>query len=127
MERKLNAFTKHKWRSQPDLGQLNGSMNIDYELHNLCVLSGIKFDIDVFQIIIDLLRLNVNPNTLLDVLRKMATQSSMQKDTEINKKEGTSSTSSADISSSYLHLLGGTPLSKDQKDSRKSRSVSDIL
>ena len=52
MERKLNAFHKHKWRSQPDLGLPN--MNIDNELHNLCALSGVKFDVDVFNIIIDL-------------------------------------------------------------------------
>ena len=91
MERKLNAFTKHKWRSQPDLGQQNGGINIDHELHNFCVLSGVKFDIDVFQIIIELLRLNVNPNTLLDMLRKMTTQSAMQKETESNKKERTTS------------------------------------
>ena len=86
MERKLNAFHKSKSRSQPDLykvtadGKLVSGKNrsIDDELFHLCALSNVRFDVDVFKIMIDLLRLNVNPNTLLDVFRKMASARGMK-------------------------------------------------
>ena len=150
----MNAFTKHKWRSQPDLGlggsATGGVFDADRELHNLSTLSGVKFDYDVFKIIIDLLRLNVNPNTLLDVLRKMAMQSSMQREDTASRhssqtllpkdSDGASSVGSggggkrevggslgsldtASIMSNYSYL-SSTSFSKDK--SRNSRSVSDM-
>ena len=88
MERKLNAIHKSKSKSQPDLYKVSAdgkivytggkSQNIDESLHELAGLSGIHMDKDVFNIVIDLLRLNVNPNTIMDVLRKMAQQSGMR-------------------------------------------------
>ena len=100
MERKINAGTKHKWRSQPDLGAgvpvpSGGGVDIydtDRELHALSTLSGVRFDHEVFKIVADLLRLNVNPNTLLDVLRKMAMQSSQQREDNTNRYSGSSQT-----------------------------------
>lgn len=88
MERKLNAIHKSKSKSQPDLYKVGAdgkviytggkSQNIDDQLHELASLSGINMDVDVFNIVIDLLRLNVNPNTILDVFRKMAQQRGMK-------------------------------------------------
>merc|ERR1711931_71344 len=81
--------------SQSDVGASN-SCNMsetDQELHHLCALAGVKFDPQVFELIIDLLRLNVNPDTLLDVLRKMSTQregSSTTRSSQISKKSQTS-------------------------------------
>ena len=85
MERKLNALHKSKSKSNPDLhklgsntrsaaGQFARVKNTDDELHELCVLSGLKIDVDVFKIVLDLLRLNVNPNTMADVLRNLSQQ-----------------------------------------------------
>lgn len=76
MERKLNAFHKPKSKSQQDL--FKGDKNIDDHLHELATLSGVNFDKEVFNIVIDLLKLNVNPNTILDILKKMAQQKGMR-------------------------------------------------
>nr|XP_012559833.1 mitotic-spindle organizing protein 2 isoform X1 [Hydra vulgaris] len=83
MERKTNAIHKPK-NTQPDLYRVDvdgkviytGGKNksVDEELFELCALSGVKMDIDVFNIVIDLLRTNVNPNTILDVFKKMSNQ-----------------------------------------------------
>ena len=84
MERKLNAIHKTKSRSQPDLFKMgmdirssnsaNRGRSTEDELYELCALSGLKMDIDVFKIIVDLLHLNVNPNTLLEVLKRLSNQ-----------------------------------------------------
>ena len=79
------AAVKAKSRSQPDLYKLTVDVNTktapyvasrvkttDEELFEICSLSGVSLDIDVFKIILDLIRLNVNPNTIADVLKKMA-------------------------------------------------------
>jgi len=73
MERKLNAIHKNKSKSQPDLFK-GGAKSTEDLLYELAALSGVNMDKDVFDIVIDLLRLNVNPNTILDILRKMAQQ-----------------------------------------------------
>lgn len=125
MDRKVNPLVKHKWRSQPDLVH-GGAADIDMELHKLCLLSGVRFNMDVFRIIVDLLRLNVNPNTLLDVLRKIATQSSMQnKDSSISSIESKSKnrlSAGAETTSQF----SSTPLTKHQKNSKQAKSVSDL-
>ncbi len=74
---------KRKSRSQPDLYHVSleasktspysRSKTIDEDLFELCELSGVKMSKDVFDIILDLLRLNVNPNTIADVAKKMTT------------------------------------------------------
>ena len=76
MERKLNAFHKNKSKSQTDL--YKPDKNLDDHLHELATLSGVNINRDVFNIVIDLLRLNVNPNTILDIMRKMAQQKGMR-------------------------------------------------
>ena len=150
----MNAFTKHKWRSQPDLGGAanGGVFDADRELHNLSLLSGVKFDYEVFKIVVDLLRLNVNPNTLLDVLRKMTMQSSLQSDTSSRhsgssqtsltrdnndgggsgagggKREAGGSTGSMDTVSmmSNYSYISSSSFNKDKDKIRQARSVSDM-
>ena len=89
-ERFLNkesaSDVKRKSRSQPDLfkvtveatrsSSFSRNKSIDDELFEICQLSGLKMSEDVFKIILDLLRLNVNPNTIADVLKKMTAQKS---------------------------------------------------
>ena len=84
MDRKLNVLHKSKSKSNPDLhkigfnsrsvGHSGRGKNTDDELYALCALSGLKIDNNVFEILIDLLRLNVNPNTLADVLKMLSQQ-----------------------------------------------------
>ena len=72
---------KRKSRSQPDLFHVSVEAtktiphsrinSLDEDLLELCELSGVKVSPDVFDIVLDLLRLNVNPNTIADVLKKM--------------------------------------------------------
>eukprot|EP00794_Sanderia_malayensis_P013761 gene13761-15201_t len=76
---------KKKSRSQPDLYKVSvevtktspytRSKTIDEELFELCELSGVKMSKDIFDIILDLLRLNVNPNTIVDVTKRMTSSS----------------------------------------------------
>ena len=75
---------KRKSRSQPDLFKVTvettksssfvRKKSVDDELFEICQLSGLKLSQDVFKIILDLLRLNVNPNTIADVLKRMTSQ-----------------------------------------------------
>jgi len=84
MERKLNAIHKTKSRSQPDLykvgvdGKVIKNRTPDDDLYELCALSGVTMDKEVFKLVIDLLRLNVNPNTMIEVLRKISNQVGMK-------------------------------------------------
>ena len=80
------ADVKRKSRSQPDLfkvtvettksSSFTRNKSVDDELYEICQLSGLKVSQDVFKIILDLLRLNVNPNTIADVLKRMTAQKS---------------------------------------------------
>ncbi|XP_031574244.1 mitotic-spindle organizing protein 2-like [Actinia tenebrosa] len=45
---------------------------VDEELLEVCKLSGVKMDSEVFKIILDLIKLNVSPTALVQVLRKVA-------------------------------------------------------
>lgn len=83
-ERLLTKEVKMKSRSQPDLFKVtveatrtpsySRNKGIDDELFEICELSGLKMSPEVFKIILDLLRLNVNPNTIADVLKRMTAQ-----------------------------------------------------
>ena len=81
IERKLNAIKK-KSLSQPDIAKLGLDVksykpkSVDDEIFELCALSGVKMDKEVFLLVIDLLRLNVNPNVMMDIFRKMCSQCS---------------------------------------------------
>ena len=107
MERKLNAFHKNKSKSQPDL--YKADKNTDEHLHELAMLSGVNMDKDVFNIVIDLLRLNVNPNTILDILRKMAQQKGMRpsKSSDNIARQNRKSTSESKLKSYSAYLETG--------------------
>lgn len=50
------------------------NFHVEQELFELCNLSGVTLDPDVFQIILDLIQINVSPNALVQVLKKMTKQ-----------------------------------------------------
>lgn len=131
MERKLNAFHKNKSRSQTDLqykvtsdGKVisTGGKNksVDDELFDMCALSGVKMDIDVFRIMIDLLRLNVNPNTLIDVLKKMANRRGMKSSKSSEDISRVRKKSSSDKGSTYAVYL-------ESKDDLKPSANVDLI
>ena len=53
----------------------------DEELLELCNLSGVPLDPEVFKILMDLLKLNVSPTSLVQVLRKVASTNGYRNDT----------------------------------------------
>lgn len=75
-------------QSAPDLYRFNVSRNVerqksrtfpvDQELYDLCNLSGVTLDSEVFQILLDLIRINVSPNALVQVLKKMTKQATVR-------------------------------------------------
>ncbi|RDD36465.1 Mitotic-spindle organizing protein 2A, partial [Trichoplax sp. H2] len=52
-------------------GNLISGHTIDNELYTLCRLSGCWINKDVFKTILDLLRANVQPNAILQVLKSI--------------------------------------------------------
>ena len=118
MERKLNAIHKSKSRSQPDLYKVGvdgkvihtglRNKSIDDELFEMCALSGVRMDNDIFKIIIDLLRLNVNPNTLLEVLRKISNQRVMRSSKSSDNISRVGKSNSDRTANYAVFLDGGT-------------------
>ena len=51
-----------------------GSFQVEQELYELCNLSGVTLDSEVFQVLLDLIQINVSPNALVQVLKKMTKQ-----------------------------------------------------
>ncbi|XP_035690886.1 mitotic-spindle organizing protein 2B-like [Branchiostoma floridae] len=81
------------------------------DLYELCNLAGITMDPHVFKIVLDLLRLNVAPMTILQVLKSMANSAIKSRsaggDTEAahshTHKDTSNVSSSSDSSSRSLH------------------------
>lgn len=67
---------------------------VDEELMEVCSLSGVKIDPEVFKILMDLIKLNVSPTALVQVLRKVAA----------SKGYGDESRSSKSLSASQTDL-----------------------
>uniref|UniRef100_UPI00358E03BA mitotic-spindle organizing protein 2B-like isoform X2 n=1 Tax=Myxine glutinosa TaxID=7769 RepID=UPI00358E03BA len=64
------------------------------ELHDLACLTGISLDPDVFRVILDLLKLNIAPQALMQVLRAICDSSTHQ---GRNKGQSTSASTSTGI------------------------------
>ena len=65
---RVNAFRGAE-RQKP-----RGNFQVEQELYELCNLSGVTLDPEVFQILLDLIQINVSPNALVQVLKKMTKQ-----------------------------------------------------
>ena len=59
-------------------GKTKGNFQAEQELYELCNLSGVTLDPEVFQILLDLIQINVSPNALVQVLKKMTKQASQR-------------------------------------------------
>ena len=91
---------KRKSRSNPDLFKVTiestktssytRNKTIDDELFDLCELSGVKMSPDLFKIVLDLLRLNVNPNTIADVIKKMTSHKPTSRKDELRPGDDSS-------------------------------------
>ena len=53
---------------------------VDHELYTLCKLSGFSINQDVFKIILNLLRANVQPNAIIQVLKSIVSSKSKRSD-----------------------------------------------
>ena len=112
--------------SAPDLYRANvsrnaerlktkGNFQAEQELYDLCNLSGVTLDPDVFQILLDLIQINVSPNALVQVLKKMTKQVSQRGSLE----NITPSTAYAQSESGRSH--GGTSVSSADSAFEPSR------
>lgn len=63
-------------QSTPDIYKVTvtraNAKSLDEELLDLCNLSGVTLDPDVFKILLDLIKLNVPPTSLVSVLKQIA-------------------------------------------------------
>jgi hypothetical protein len=84
-----------------------GNFQVEQELYELCNLSGVTFDPDVFQILLDLIQLNVSPNALVQVLKKMTKQASQRGSLE------NVTPSTGYVQSESGRSLGGSSVSSD--------------
>jgi len=71
----------------------------DEELMEICGLSGVKIDPEVFKILLDLIKLNVSPTALVQVLRKVAASKGYGDETRTSKSLSSSQT---DLSSQSI-------------------------
>lgn len=61
-------------------GNVISPHTIDHELYALCKLSGFSINQDVFKIILNLLRANVQPNAIIQVLKSIVSSKSKRSD-----------------------------------------------
>ena len=97
---------------------------MDQELYDLCNLSGVTLDSEVFQILLDLIKINVSPNALVQVLKKMTKQGTGRGSLENvaasesgrsthSVTNSTSSRASGDTAFDSASVRSGTGSSKD--------------
>lgn len=91
-------------QSTPDIYKVTvtrmNPKSLDEELLELCNLSGVTLDADVFKILLDLIKLNVPPTSLVTVLKQIASTKGYRSEghSVLSAKSSTGSTGS---SSSY--------------------------
>lgn len=90
-------------KSTPDIYKVTvtrtSSKSLDEELLELCNLSGVTLDADVFKILLDLIKLNVSPTSLVNILKKIAATKGYQSETP---SQSTTKLTSSSSSSSLL-------------------------
>lgn len=115
-------------KSTPDIYKVTvtrtNSKTLDEELLELCNLSGVTLDPDVFKILLDLIKLNVSPTSLVSILKKIAATKGYPSDTPSHSTTKLSASSSSMATSSFdslqsSHLgssssLGSTQTSRER-------------
>lgn len=100
-------------KSTPDIYKVTvtrtSSKSLDEELLELCNLSGVTLDADVFKILLDLIKLNVSPTSLVNILKKIAATKGYQSETP--SQSTTKLTSSSSSSSLGTSSFDPTPSS----------------
>lgn len=100
-------------KSTPDIYKVTvtrtSSKSLDEELLELCNLSGVTLDADVFKILLDLIKLNVSPTSLVNILKKIAATKGYQ--SEMPSQSTTKLTSSSSSSSLGTSSFDPTPSS----------------
>lgn len=92
-------------KSTPDIYKVTvtrtNSKSLDEELLELCNLSGVTLDPDVFKILLDLIKLNVSPTSLVSILKKIAATKGYPSETPSHSTTKLSSSSTSMAASSY--------------------------
>ena len=110
-------------KSTPDIYKVTvtrtNSKTLDEELLELCNLSGVTLDPDVFKILLDLIKLNVSPTSLVSILKKIAATKGYPSDTPSHSTTKLSSSGSSMATSSFdtlqsSHLSSSSSLGSTQ-------------
>ncbi|KAJ7387165.1 Mitotic-spindle organizing gamma-tubulin ring associated [Desmophyllum pertusum] len=92
-------------QSSPDIYKVTVSRtnakSLDEELLDLCNLSGVTLDPDVFKILLDLIKLNVPPTSLVSVLKQIAATKGYRSETSAHSVLSAKLSSGSTGSSSY--------------------------
>ena len=131
--KRIESMSRSK--STPDIYKVTvtrtTSKSLDEELMELCNLSGVILDPDVFKILLDLIKLNVSPTSLVSVLKKIAATKGYQSEAPSTTKL-TSSSSSTSLGTSSIDptpslLTSGSGLGSTQNSSRERIPISSRL
>ena len=122
-------------KSTPDIYKVTvartTSKSLDEELLELCKLSGVTLDADVFKILLDLIKLNVSPTSLVSILKKIAATKGYPSETPSHSTTKLSSSGTSLGTGSYetsaTSLTTGSSLGSTQSTSRERIPISSRL
>jgi len=114
-------------KSTPDIYKVTvtrtNSKSLDEELLELCNLSGVTLDPDVFKILLDLIKLNVSPTSLVSILKKVAAGKGYPSDTpSLSTTKLTSSTSSTSMATSSYDSLQSSQMTTSTSSGSTERT-----
>lgn len=122
-------------KSTPDIYKVTvtrtNSKSLDEELLELCNLSGVTLDADVFKILLGLIKLNVSPTSLVSILKKIAAtkgypSETSQSTTKLSSSGSSLGTGSYDATQSSS-LTTSASLGSTQSTSRERIPISSRL
>ena len=122
-------------QSTPDVYKVTvtraNAKSLDEELLELCNLSGVTLDPDVFKILLDLIKLNVPPTSLVHVMKQIAATKGYRSEAHsalTGKLSGGSMTSSSyDTTQSSLGTGSSSSLSTTQSTRSERIPISSRL
>ena len=129
-------FNMSRSKSTPDIYKVTvtrtTSKSLDEELLELCKLSGVTLDADVFKILLDLIKLNVSPTSLVSILKKVASTKGYPSETPSHSttklsSSGTSLGTGSSYETSASSPTTGSSLGSSQSTSRERIPISSRL